>query len=83
MKVCQSDIDHYRVFILVFVSFYTEAECFKISLKLKEEEIDRYELKLREEREKNTEINAQLLILENGEMESNMQVQLSYRTIIE
>ena len=50
---------------------------FKVSLKIKEEAIDRYELKLREEKEKNTEIKAQLLTLEKGEWE------LSYRTILE
>ena len=63
--------------IIIYVSFHTEAEFFKVSLKIKEEEIDRYELKLREESEKNTEIKAQLLTLEKGEWE------LSYRTILE
>ena len=62
--------------------FYTEAESFKVSLKAKEEEIDRYELKLREEREKNTKIMAQLPILEKCEIENNIHVQMGYRTVI-
>ena len=46
--------------------FYAEKNSLKISLKSKDEEIDRYELKLKEERKKVMELKARLPILEEG-----------------
>ena len=56
----------YRFLLFIINLFYAEEKAFKISLKSKDEEVDRYKLKLKEEREKLSELKAQLSILEEG-----------------